>query len=498
MDAINETANSSTQESRRRMVWLAGAMLTMNTFGLAAASDLTVLKSFGYQPDGEYPEGRMVQGSDGTLYGTTYAGGVNGYGMAFSVAADGTFADLHSFTGADGQQLDVGMTLGSGGVLYGTTPQGSYCVNSNCTSFGGTIFKLSAAKAFSSLQYFSGNGLPNGSAPGELTNGGDGFFYGTTGTGGAAGVNGLGTVFKISPSGKFQTLHSFSANEPYYPEPGLTLGTDGYFYGATGFGPQNVNGTIFRVTTTGAVSTVHSFTGSDGSHPNGRLLLASDGSFYGTTGGGGTYGYGTLFRLTPSGVLTTLYSFNGGDGSGPAAGLALGKDGTLYGVTGGGGDADGGTLFQYSPAGALTTLHLFVFADGLNPYAGPIMGQDELLYGTTTQGGEGGADNFPTGTVFSFDPAAPHPPVLSLTKVCYNELGICEPPFDSYPGQYAGLTWYSANVSNCVASGAWSGSRPTGGNVKFKTRVPGSHSYVLTCNSATGPLSVSATITVGP
>jgi uncharacterized repeat protein (TIGR03803 family) len=83
--------------------------------GHAVASDLTVLHAFGYQPDGEYPEGRLVQGSDGTLYGTTYEGGVNGYGMAFSIAPDGTFTTLHSFTGSDGQQLNGGMTFGSDG-----------------------------------------------------------------------------------------------------------------------------------------------------------------------------------------------------------------------------------------------------------------------------------------------------------------------------------------------------------------------------------------------
>lgn len=42
--------------------------------------DLTVLHAFSYQPDGEYPEGRLVQGPDGTLYGTTYEGAPMGSG----------------------------------------------------------------------------------------------------------------------------------------------------------------------------------------------------------------------------------------------------------------------------------------------------------------------------------------------------------------------------------------------------------------------------------
>jgi uncharacterized repeat protein (TIGR03803 family) len=471
------------------------AILWLCSSGLASGSDLTVITSFGYQPEGEYPEGRLVQGLDGTLYGTTNGGGVYGYGMAFSVTSDGTLATLHSFAGTDGQQLTVGLTLGDGGTLFGTTPQGSYCIKSSCTGFGGSVFRLSSAGTLATLHYFAGNGSVNGSTPGELTNGGDGYFYGTTSMGGAAGINGLGTVFKVAPTGKLVTLHSFTAKEPYYPESGLTKGADGDFYGATGYGPANKYGTIFKVTPTGALSTVHSFSGPDGSQPNGRLLLSSDGNFYGTTDGGGAYGAGTLFRLSATGELTTLYSFSG---SSPASGLAQGADGTLYGVTGGGGDANGGTLFGYTLAGTFTTLHVFEFAEGLNPSAGPILGQDGLLYGTTVQGGSGGVDHFPTGTVYSFDPAALHPPVLSLTKECFNELGTCLPPYDSFPGGYVGLSWFSANVSNCVASGAWKGAKPTDGNIKFQTFVPGQHTYVLNCASAAGPVSATATIVVGP
>ena len=462
----------------------------------AAASDLTVLHSFGYQPDGEYPEGRLVQGGDGTLYGTTYQGGVNGYGMAFSIAPDGSLTTLHSFSGADGQQLDTGMTFGSDGDLYGTTPQGSSCVDSNCTSFGGTVFKLTKAGALTTIDYFAGNGLPTGSAPGDLIRGGDGYFYGTTAYGGAAGTSGLGTVFKVGPNGKLTTLHSFTSAEPFYPMSGLTLGADGNFYGAAQSGPGNTNGAIFMITPAGVVTTVHSFDGADGAYPGGKLLLARDGNFYGTTGGGGTSGAGTIYRLTPSGTLTTLYAFNG-DGEGPAAGLVQAADGNLYGVTSGGGASNGGTLFRVTLSGALTTLHLFTFADGLNPDVGPILGSNGSLYGTATEGG-GGNGILPTGTVFQFDLAAPHPPVLSLTTVCFNELGECLPPWDSFVGGYAGLVWYSANVHDCQASGRWHGTKQTGGSIEFETLIPGSHTYTLTCTSASGPVTASTTITVGP
>jgi uncharacterized repeat protein (TIGR03803 family) len=466
----------------------------LSVCGQVVASDLTVLHSFGYQPDGEYPEGRLLQGSDGSVYGTTNAGGVNGYGMAFGIAPDGTFTTLHSFTGADGQQLVVGMTMGSDDKLYGTTPQGTTCVGSSCTGFGGSVFRLSTSGVFKTLYAFSGNGLPNGYSPGELTDGGDGYFFGTTSYGGAAGVSGLGTVFKIAPNGALTTLHSFTSTGPFYPMSGLTLGPDGNFYGATQNAPGNDNGAIFSVTPTGAVTTVHSFTGTDGSFPGGRLLLARNGNFYGTTGGGGAFGAGTVYMLTPSGTLTTLYSFNGGDGTGPAPGLVQTADGSFYGVTSGGGSG-GGTIFKMTPAGAVTTLHLFIFSDGMNPGAGPILGSDGRLYGTATQGG-GGAGILPTGSVYEFDPAAPHDPVLSLTKVCYNEFDECLPPIDTAVGGFVGLVWYSANLSGCRATGAWLGAKPTGGNVKFEAKFPGAYTYTLTCNGANGPISASTTIRV--
>lgn len=492
-------ARGPNRPAKRTIFFCGAAALIVAAMALAprhaVASDLTVLHSFGYQPDGEYPEGRLVQGGDGALYGTTYGGGVDGYGMAFSIAPDGTFVTLHSFSGADGQQLDAGLTFGRDGNLYGTTPQGTFCINSRCTGFGGTVFKLTTAGARMTIHAFDGNGLPDGNSPGDLTDGRDGYFYGTTAYGGAAGVSGLGTVFRLARDGTLTTLHSFTSVEPYYPMPGLTRGADGNLYGATQYGPGNANGTIFMITRAGAVSTVHSFNGTDGTYPGGKLLLARDGNFYGTTGGGGASGAGTIYRLTPAGVLTTLYAFNGGDGNGPAPGLVETEDGNLYGVTGSGGNSDGGTLFKMTWAGRLTTLHLFTFADGMNPDVGPILGLDGSLYGTAVQGG-GGNGILPTGTVFKFDPAAPHPPVLSLNKVCFNELNECIPPFDSVVGGYAGLVWYSANVADCRAGGHWRGAKPTGGSVEFRTLIPGIHTFTLTCSGATGPVTASATITV--
>ena len=62
--------------------------------------------------------------------------------------------------------------------------------------------------------------------------GSDGNFYGTT-YGGGTNICGCGTLFRISPSGQYKTLYSFSAIGPGEPEAGLVQGSDGNFYGTT-------------------------------------------------------------------------------------------------------------------------------------------------------------------------------------------------------------------------------------------------------------------------
>lgn len=73
-------------------------------------------------------------------------------------------------------------------------------------------------------------------------------FYGTTDVGGA---NGAGTIFRITPSGTFTTLYSFCAQpgclDGIGPYGGLVQGTDGSFYGTTGYGGSSNDGLVFKL-----------------------------------------------------------------------------------------------------------------------------------------------------------------------------------------------------------------------------------------------------------
>ncbi len=137
-----------------------------------------------------------------------------------------------------------------------------------------------------------------------LVLGADGNFYGTTVTGGTYFE---GNVFQVTPSGGFTSLYSFCAEKACpdgsNPEVGLTLGSDGNFYGTTEFNGYGAgSGTIFRITSGGTLTTLHSFHNPGGS----ELLQGANGIFYGTDGGG-VYGFGTIFSLNsglPANVQT--------------------------------------------------------------------------------------------------------------------------------------------------------------------------------------------------
>ena len=172
----------------------------------------------------------------------------------------------------------------------------------------------------------------------------DGNFYGTTSSGGTSGD---GTVFMLTPAGVLTTLYSFDgAAHGATPYAALIQATDGNFYGVTHNGGANGAGTVFQITSTGVFTTLHTFDVSDGSTPRAALVQGQDGNLYGSTEAGGAAGDGTLFEITPAGVLTTLYSFSGSDGADPEGAMTQGADGTFYGTTAAGGANNNGTVFR--------------------------------------------------------------------------------------------------------------------------------------------------------
>ncbi|MGA2687227.1 MAG: choice-of-anchor tandem repeat GloVer-containing protein [Candidatus Korobacteraceae bacterium] len=272
-------------------------------------------------------------------------------------------------------------------------------------AFCAAMAVISPAQTLTTLVNFA---YTNGAEPlyESLVPGPDGNLYGTTN---GAGAHNGGIVFKMTPGGTLTVLYSFcggsNCTDGNAPDTGLTLGSDGNFYGVTTAAGAKGDGTVFKITPGGDFTLLHTFTGSDGAEPQGALVLASDGNFYGTTTSGGSHDFGTAFRITPSGAFTTIYNFcslgSCADGSGPFGGLLQGADGYLYGTTTGGGTHFlYGTVFKIGLTGGLTTLHSFAASDGSSPNAKLLQASDGNFYGTTTSGGNTQACTFGCGTIF--------------------------------------------------------------------------------------------------
>jgi uncharacterized repeat protein (TIGR03803 family) len=240
----------------------------------ATPNGFASLISFNFT-DGLNPEGALVRGADGNLYGTTANGGANSYGTVFRLALGGGLSTLYNFcsvTGClDGNNPQAGLVQGIDGNFYGTTASGG-------TSLAGTAFKITPGGILTTLYNFCSSNPALGCTDGQnptyspLIQGTDGNFYGTT-VGGGTGAftnGGGGTVFKITPEGSLTTLYSFcsqpNCTDGYRPEAGLVQGTDGNFYGTTYGGgtvatscspdPNIGCGTIFKITPAGELTTL--------------------------------------------------------------------------------------------------------------------------------------------------------------------------------------------------------------------------------------------------
>jgi uncharacterized repeat protein (TIGR03803 family) len=391
-------------------------------FKIATNGVLTSLHSFNLN-DGFSPYGDLVPGSDGNFYGTTYEGGAfqTGYrlgpGTVFKITPNGVLTSLHSFNGEDGANPYAGLVQGRDGNFYGTTSD----VSVDGSTYGyGTVFKISTNGVLTSLYSFTGDNNGPANPYAGLVQGRDGNFYGTTSDVSVDGSTyGYGTVFKISTNGALTFLHYFTGgNDGGTPYAGLVQGSDGYFYGTTSSGGSNSGGTVFKISDSGLLIGLYSFAGGqDGAIPYAGLVQGSDGNFYGMTSGTDIgAGGGTVFQISPSGALTTLYGFGlvpnpkGGpplDGALPFDGLVQGSDGYFYGMTDIGGGGGVGTVFKISTNGMLTTLHSFMGGnDGAYPfYAGLVQGSDGNFYGTTWEGGLANQDNQSLGVVFKMTAA---------------------------------------------------------------------------------------------
>jgi uncharacterized repeat protein (TIGR03803 family) len=163
----------------------------------------TVLYRFTGGTDGANPgPGSLIFDEKGNLYGTTLYGGdascaggatrnMAGCGTVFKLtpsAGGWTETVLHRFSGGSDGEDPVGLVL-NGGTLYGTTFYGG--------AYGaGTVFEITKAQKGKVIYTFCSGSCMDGAEPNAGLIYSNGYLYGTTEYGGAAGY---GTVFQLNP-----------------------------------------------------------------------------------------------------------------------------------------------------------------------------------------------------------------------------------------------------------------------------------------------------------
>jgi uncharacterized repeat protein (TIGR03803 family) len=329
--------------------------LTPGTKGSWTESVLYTFKGVN-DSDGSGPVGlyKEVDAATPKVFVTTVAGGTYGLGAVVELtpAGSGSWAEtvVHSFGPSDGQSPYAAVIADKAGNLYGTTSAG--------------------------------------------------------------GLQGAGTVYRMQPKGSSYSetvLYSFqSGTDGDRPYADLIIDTAGALYGATMDGGSNGLGTVFKLTPSGSgykESVIYSFQGppNDGQYPvgglaaAGGLTLAAGGKVIGMASSGGSQGYGVAYKLTPTGSTyseSILWNFGAvtGDGTDPRGDVVVNTKGAIYGTTvsgGSGGSSGLGTLFTLTPSGSTYKERLYSFtgANGANPYAGPTVDNMGHLYVTTTAGG---------------------------------------------------------------------------------------------------------------
>ncbi|PSR51947.1 hypothetical protein AHMF7605_28985 [Adhaeribacter arboris] len=265
---------------------------------------LTTIQSFDAATTGSNPQGNLVQGPDGNFYGTTNNGGTYGFGTIFKISPSGTLTVLWNLDETnDGAHPNGSLVWGADGNLYGTALFGG-------TNGYGTIFKITpSGKIFTVLRHLD-YVTTGGSAFGSLVRGKDNNFYGMTYQGGSQKY---GTIFKMTPTGTLTVLKNLDKTNGAYPyKNSLIQGRDGNFYGMTQEGGASGYGVIFKIAPSGNPYVVlHDFdNATDGSYPSGDLVQGSNGTLYGITNRGGNNRGGTIFKISTEGAFTVLRHLN--------------------------------------------------------------------------------------------------------------------------------------------------------------------------------------------
>lgn len=334
-----------------------------------------------YLPAAEVSQSVTITGNPSVyqMFGSTRTGGT-GKGTLFKLKSDGSgMGTTFNFPSSANNLPNGGLIKASDNKLYGV-------IGAAGTPANGVVFSMNTdGTNYTILHNFSNS---DGSYPtGNLLEASNGYLYGATMYGG----DNVGVIFRLQKDGtNFSVLHKF--NSGYNASAGLIQGADGRLYGATLQGGAIGYGTLYSINLDGSgYNEFVSFDGAViGSTPRGALFQGPDSFLYGVTGGGGTQGKGVLYKVHTNGAsFTKLVEFDGiAKGSYGASTPLFGSDGKLYAMTQRGGANDHGIIFSVGTAGTdFVKLYDFDGANGKYPFGSLIEASNGHLYGVTSEGG---------------------------------------------------------------------------------------------------------------
>ena len=219
-----------TQASDGNFYGAASLGTVTNLFRMDASGNLTTLRTLN-QFEGANPSGPLVEGTDGSLYGTMSAGGlIPGFGAVFKLTTSGAYTLLHSFNFyADGASPSGGLGRARDGRLYGVTSFGGAANH-------GTLFRVEATGSVTTFHHFEA-GYPK-----AVLQGREGALYGVASI--APPPFSAGDFFfrfTTSPT----ILHT-SLSADGVGASRLIQGSDGAFYGTVS-SADTFNGGVFRL-----------------------------------------------------------------------------------------------------------------------------------------------------------------------------------------------------------------------------------------------------------
>lgn len=280
------TQNDGTQYS---LVWITGVIFEYDPY-----TDVYTQKiDFDNVSKGRDARGTLMLAGNRKLYGMTAMGGLWDDGVLFEYdPISDIFIKKVDFSDTlTGKFPQGSLVQASNGKIYGMTKKGG-------AHDDGVIFEYDPVNDvfIKKMDFYVFDPLKGSEPLGSLMQASNGKLYGMTWNGGSVYY---GVLFEYDPATNiYKTLVNFNISNGSRPWGSLIQADNSKLYGLTAQGGANDEGVLFEydIALDTLILKVEFDDTLKGKHPRGTLLQASNGKLYGVTTDGGKYGYGLIFE----------------------------------------------------------------------------------------------------------------------------------------------------------------------------------------------------------